>query len=185
MTRCISPNCLMRRLTSWRLAPDPRAIRRRRDPSRMAGSLPMTTKSCRSYGASMSARRSRVRRSLTRSDRSNISLCRAAGATCTRSNTTIWRRRATCSCSRWIDWGAPGARAPTTILNVASSGKFSSLAHSRGQARHLAREAVSGVVMESAMIHDMREAGTASPLAGASLNLEPENKDGRSQRGCR
>jgi len=23
------------------------------------------------------------------------------------------------------------------------------------------------------------------PLAGASLNLEPENKDGRSQRGCR
>jgi len=24
-----------------------------------------------------------------------------------------------------------------------------------------------------------------SPLAGASLNLEQENKDGRSQRGCR
>jgi hypothetical protein len=26
---------------------------------------------------------------------------------------------------------------------------------------------------------------TPSPLAGASLNLEQENKDGRSQRGCR
>ena len=39
ITRCISPNCLTSRLTSGRLVPEPRAMRRRREASRMAGSL--------------------------------------------------------------------------------------------------------------------------------------------------
>src|SRR3989441_10238186 len=38
--------------------------------------------------------------------------------------------------------------------------------HRRVRGRHLARQAVSGGVMEPAMVHDMKEAVTISPLAG-------------------
>src|SRR5258708_5669408 len=73
----------------------------------------MTTKSSSSYGASISARRSRARPSPTRSAPSSMSRCKAAVATCTRSSTTIWKRRATCSCSRWIEARSPdGGTAP-------------------------------------------------------------------------
>ena len=51
---------------------------------RTAGSSPTTTRRSRSCGASTSARRSRARRSPTRSDRSSISPCRRAAATCIR-----------------------------------------------------------------------------------------------------
>ena len=51
---------------------------------RTAGSSPTTTRRSRSSGASTSARRSRARRSPTRSDRSSISPCRRAAATCIR-----------------------------------------------------------------------------------------------------
>ena len=51
---------------------------------RTAGWSPMTTRSCRSCGASMSARRSKARRSSMRSGRSSISRCRRADATCIR-----------------------------------------------------------------------------------------------------
>src|SRR5262245_63760645 len=38
--------------------------------------------------------------------------------------------------------------------------------HSRPRGRHRARQAMSGLVLEPAMIHDVRETGTLSPLAG-------------------
>src|SRR5882672_5988516 len=67
----------------------------------------MTMKSSSSYGASISARRSRARPSPMRSAPSSMSQCKAAAATCIRSSTTIWKRRAICSCLRSIDSRSP------------------------------------------------------------------------------
>ncbi len=41
MMRCISRNCLRRRLTSWTWTPEPAAMRRRREPSMIAGFAPL------------------------------------------------------------------------------------------------------------------------------------------------
>jgi len=55
------------------------------------------------------------------------------------------------------------AWARKAILNVAGSASSRAIARSPSKRRHLAREAVSGVVMEPAMIHDMKEAGGDFP----------------------